>query len=258
MNTSVNFSISLTAQPAEVDALVAAIRRTFGQEQAIDPAQAVAVSIAPVTVTHVAPGASGLQLADGDSDDAGVEAQENKAEPLVEGCDESIRDAQNWPWCSQIHASTKTTTGDGIWRNRPKVEDAERIRIEALIVANYGVSPRTGTAPAPQATAQQTAPPAPPATGAPVPPPPPAPAAPTTPTERPEVVQFLSWLADERVRQPRLNDDAWLAGIFQHYGAVDANGGGSVAAVGSMPDDNRVALETYLRDTAAAMARGEA
>lgn len=252
MNTNVNFSIALDAKPAEVDALVAAIRRTFGTQVQVTGDQ---FAIDPSQASPVALGSSGLQLPDADSDDAGAEESDNKAAPLVEGCDESARDAQGWPHCSLIHASTKTTTGDGIWRNRPKIDDAERIRIEALIVARYGVPPRSGAAPAPTAT-QQTPPP--PAAGATVPPPPPAPAPSTTPTERPEVVQFLSWLADERVRQPRLNDDAWLSSIFQHYGAVDANGGGSVAAIASMADDNRVALETYLRDTAAAMARGEA
>lgn len=232
---SLNFSIALDASEATVNELVAAIRRTFGAQ----PSGGVSVTIKHDLGGDVKP-----------EELAGQQAQPSDAErvPLVEGTDEDgPRDVHGWPWNSQIHASTKGTNKDSSWRDRSRVPEDKRKEVQAAMIEAYGLS-----MPEAAGDAGQTPPP-PPQNN--TPPGPPAPPAPQTPTAAPEFTAYTNWLAGAQQANPGLTDE-WLASVYQHYGATDANGGGSLAKLAELDADTITACADYVKQTHATMMMG--
>lgn len=239
---TVTFGLPINASAETVEELIATIRRTFNAARTISTALGGPDAID--AATHDLTGDVSPQQAQA--------AQNASAAPLVEGTDEAgPRDAFGWPWNSQIHASTKTTIGNGAWRGKSRLDDATRTKVQAEMVAAYGLTLPGADAPAaaePAAPAAPTKPAGPPKR--------PAPPQSSTPTAKPEFTAYTKFLAEAQAENPDLSDE-WLAGVYQYYKATDAQGGGSLAAVAALEPDAIVEIHNYVAETHADMMAGE-
>lgn len=241
---SLHFSIPLDASSATVDALVAAIRRTFPSPAGAAPVRDVSGDVAPESLA---------------ADQQPPQNQDTNAGPLVEGTDEAgPRDAFGWPWNSQIHAGTKNTTGNGAWRSRSRVPEDKRKAVVAAMIEAYGLTDPGADEGGDEGGDAGKTPQQAPAGGPPKPPAPPAPPSPPasqTPTAAPEFTNYTSWLATAQAENPGLTDE-WLASVYQHYGATDSNGGGSLAKLAELDPDTINECADYVKATHAQMMGG--
>jgi hypothetical protein len=170
-------------------------------------------------------------------------------------------DADLLPWDNRIHAASKAKNQDGRWKAKPKIDPAERLRVESELRVIMGTAAPPAAAavippppaaaavipPPPAAAAVIPPPPAaaavippPPAAAAVIPPPPaaaaviPPPPAATTPATPATFASLMEWLGPYMASQQLT--PALVSEAMRTVGVVDATGNGSVQLLAMRPD----------------------